>query len=248
MTKFKYAPLTILLLLALVGSLGCSVGTLLVRAPTPTMQPTKTPRPTFTFTPDWTPTLMPTFTATFTPIAPTDTPTPVEPTVTNTPEGPTETPVPPTNTPGPPPPPADTPTPEPPTATATPPYTPFQITPYIYDTGSPIQTRITAAVIDVQNAAIGDFDGMLGYQLKVIDPLGGEHLTDPIEVTTVVGSTGPGLGDNHLMNIEMKITPYMAGHYKAWLEKNGQQESAPVEFDMGSSPPQYVHIDFFLYH
>ena len=234
MTNRKYLPAAALLIAALLTGLGCSVGTLLVRAPTPTIQPTKTPRPTFTFTPDWTPTLMPTLTATATPEAPTETPTPL----------PTDTPMPPTNTPGPPPPPADTPTPEPPTDTPTPEYiVAFNITKYIHDTGSPIQTRITAAIVKEYAPSRGHALGWLGAQLMVVDPQSAEHLSDPIPVTQIIPSTAG--GDAHHMNVEMKISPYIPGHYKAWVVINGKQESPVVEFDMAASPNQYVHIDFF---
>lgn len=103
----KSVPLALLILLAV---LGCSFGSLVGQAPTPTVTPTRTLRPTFTATPTDTPTPVATNTPT-----PTETPTntPI-PTPTNTP-----TPLPPTPTPTPRPPTA-TPTPLPPTATPTP--------------------------------------------------------------------------------------------------------------------------------
>ena len=68
---------TAIIILSIIVSLGCSAGSLIVRAPQPTPTPTKTPRQTFT------PTLIPTDTpsATSTPTwtpAPTNPPTPTE--------------------------------------------------------------------------------------------------------------------------------------------------------------------------
>jgi len=97
----RSVPLALLILLVV---LGCSFGSLVARAPTPTVTPTRALMPTFTATPTDTPT----------PVA-TDTPTPTNtPTPTDTP---TNTPIP---TPTPTSPPAATPTPKPPTATPTP--------------------------------------------------------------------------------------------------------------------------------
>ena len=77
----------------------------------------------------------------------------------------------------------------------------------------------------------------------VVDPQGTEHLSDPIPVKQVIPSTAG--GDAHLYNVEMKIQPYIPGHYKAWVVIDGKQESPVEEFDMASSPNQYVHLDFF---
>jgi hypothetical protein len=247
LTKRKALP-GLVLVIMLVGSLGCSVGRLLVQAPTPTLAPTKTPRPTFTFTPNWTPTLFPTPTITSTPLPPAATPTPE---ATATPEAvavaPTDTPLPapppPTNTPVPQPP-TDTPTLAPPTATPAPEY-PFTITPYVYNTGSPLETRITGYVITIKNASIGDFDLMQNYQIMLIDPQGGEHLSSPSGGRN--HSTGEGLGDDHWFNTEVKISPYMAGQYRIWLVKDGVQESPELELNLTATPYQYVHLDFFAY-
>jgi len=95
--------LTLLLLIGLLAaSLGCSIGELLVRSPTPVPTATKTPRPTFTPTPQGLVLEQPA------PEAEVAAATPTEPPPTPTPEPPTDTPVPPTPTPVPP-----TPTPEP---------------------------------------------------------------------------------------------------------------------------------------
>lgn len=246
--KHKSLP-GLLLVLALAGSLGCSVGTLLVQLPTPTPEPTKTPRPTFTFTPNWTPTLLPTPTATFTAVPPTATstpeapPTPEEPTAEA--EPPTATPPPPTQTPVPQPP-TDTPTPEPPTATPTPEY-PFVVKNVsIHDTGSAVESRVTALVIEIFDESVGQFSDLYDYQVVLVDPFGAEHLSNLSGGKN--HSTGPGLGDDHWFNTEVKISPYTPGTYRAWLVRGGVQLSPEVEFTMAASPLQYVHLDFWMYH
>jgi hypothetical protein len=115
----KSIRLLILPFAAMAMTLGCSVSSLIARAPEPT--PTRTLRPTFTCTPEDTPTpgvITPTETWTPEPVAATATPVPTDtPLPTNT-SLPTPTPVP-TDTPPPPPPPTDTPVPAP-TDTPTP--------------------------------------------------------------------------------------------------------------------------------
>ncbi|MFQ5614183.1 MAG: hypothetical protein ACE5H9_18835, partial [Anaerolineae bacterium] len=229
--------------------LGCSVGTLLVRVPTPTATPTKTPRSTFTPTPNWSPTPpLPTDTPTFTPEPPTPTATPPPGTPTSEPTleaSPTGTPPPPTDTPVPAPVvPTDTPTPEPPTATPTPAY-PFTATPYTHDTGSPSFTRITAWAAEIINQSAGEFKSMAGYQLKVIGP-GGEHLSE-VSGPGFADSTTPGTGDNHRMNMKVELPPYTPGTYRAFLVLGDQQVSPEVEINFAAAPLQYVHIDFFQF-
>jgi hypothetical protein len=247
MKNRKSLPPWLLLVAVLMGSMSCSVGTLLVRAPTPTLQPTKTPRPTFTFTPDWTPTLLPTFTPTLSPVPPADTPTPEAP-PTNTPEAAaTDTPSPPTDTPVPaaPPPPTDIPTPAEPTATPPPEYA-FAVTSYSFNTGSALETRITAYVIEVFDASVGHFQDLHEYQVKLIDPMGGEHLSNMSGGRN--HTTGEGLGDDRWFNAEVKISSYTPGRYRAWLVKDGVQMSPEIEFELATQPAQYVHLDFFLEH
>lgn len=238
----------LLLVVALAGSLGCSVGKLLVQAPTPTPKPTKTPRPTFTFTPSWTSTPSSTPTTTFTPNPPTDTPTPEATQATEEPtveaETPTHTPPPPpTNTPIPQPP-TDTPTPEPPTATPTPEF-PFTVTPYIHDTGSGLETRVTAHVVKEIDFSVGSYDTMVGYQVILVDPLGVQHQSNMSGGRN--HSTGEGLGDDHWFNTEVKVSPYTPGTYRAWLVKDGLQQSSEFEFTLAASPFQYIHLDIFWY-
>lgn len=118
----KSLRLLILSFAAMAITLGCSVSSLIARAPEPT--PTKTLRPTFTSTPEETPTpeVTPTETWTLVPPTPvpTDTPLPTDTPAASPTPAPTDTPppAPPTDTPVPPP--ADTPTPSPPTDTPTP--------------------------------------------------------------------------------------------------------------------------------
>ena len=231
-----------LLLFALLGSLGCSVGTLLVRAPTPTRVPTKTPRATYTYTPNWTPTRMPTMTLTPT-VPPTKTPLP-----TNTPELPTTAPeptVPEPIAPAEPPPPADTATPEAPTATPTPQFV-FTVTPFTFDTQGAVETRVTAFIVEVFDASVGSFQDLYDYQVKMIDPSGGEH--DSNMSGGKNHTIGEGLGNDRWFNAEVKFSPYTPGHYKAWLLKDGVQQSPAIEFDMSPSPTQYVHLDIFKNH
>lgn len=234
----KQKSLRGLLLLVLAGSLGCSVGTLLVRVPTPTPEPTKTPRPTFTFTPNWTPTPLPTPTATFTPIPPTDTPIPEASEATAEAAAPTDTPGPPTNTPVPAPP-TNTPTPAPPTATPTPAYA-YICELFTHPTGGPQYTYITASAykwIDKANSAA---EAQAGYVLVTIGP-GGEHKS------TVSGpganhSRGAGLGDNHMMNMKVEFQPYTPGDYRAYLSRDGTQVSNEVQFNMSGGPLTYAHL------
>jgi hypothetical protein len=244
--KRKSLP-PLLLGLILAGSLGCSVGSLLVQVPTPTPQPTKTPRPTFTFTPNWTPTPLPTPTITPTPIPPTVTPTPEAtqtPTAEAEPPTATSTPAPPTNTPAPQLP-TDTPTPAPPTATPAPEY-PFVVkNTWTHDTGSAVEARITAHVIEVFDESTGRYNDLFDYQILLIDPLGAEHLSNLSGGKN--HSTGPGLGDDHWFNTEVKVSPYLPGVYRAKLVKGGIQQSPEVEFTLASSPFQYVHLDFWMY-
>ena len=238
---------SLLLVIILAVSLGCSVGRLLVRVPTPTPQPTMTPRPTFTFTPYLTPTPLPTPTFTVTSIPPTDTPTVVP---TATPEeataeaaSPTPAPQPPTNTPAPQPP-TDTPTPEQPTATPTPQY-PFTITPYIHDTGSAVETRVTAHVVKEIDFSTGSYETLNGYQVVLVDPQGGQHQSNLSGGRN--HSTGEGLGDDHWFNTEVKVAPYTPGTYRVWLTKDGTQQSPESEFTLAATPFQYVHLDIFWY-
>jgi hypothetical protein len=242
LTRRKALPSLVLAVL-LVSSLGCSVGRLLVQAPTPTLAPTKTPRPTFTFTPNWTPTLLPTSTITPTPLPPADTPTP-EPTAT--PEAvaavPTDTPVPPppppTNTQVPQPP-ADTPTPEPPTATPAPAY-PFVCQLITHPTGNPQYTYITGSVHKWVDQSQGNAAAQVGYVLVIIGPAG--EYTSTVSGPGTTDSRGPGLGDNHAMNMKVEFSPYTPGEYRGYLARDGQQVSEEIQFTMQSEPQTYAHF------
>jgi hypothetical protein len=238
------------LVLMLAASLACSVGRLLVEVPTPTAQPTKTPRPTFTFTPDWTPTPLPTPTVTLTPIQPSDTPT-LE--ASATPEAVAVEAEPPTNTPPPappteappPPPPADTPTPEPPTATPAPAY-PFVCQLITHPTGNPQFTYITGSVHKWVDQSQGNAAAQTGYVLVIVSPAG--EYTSTVSGPGTTDSRGPGLGDNHAMNMKVEFAPYTPGEYRGYLALDGQPASNEIQFTMLSDPQTYAHflcIDHF---
>jgi hypothetical protein len=234
----------LLLVVSLAGSLSCSVGKLLVQVPTPTIEPTKTPRPTFTFTPYWTPTPLPTPTATFTPLPPTDTPTAEatqaseEATVET--EPPTDTPPPPpTNTPAPQPP-TDTPTPEPPTATPAPAYA-FSCVLFTHPTGTPQFTYITGSAYKWIDKSMGNAKPQAGYVLVVISP-SGEYKSE-VSGPGAADSKGPGLGDNHLMNMKVEFQPYVPGDYRVYLSQDGEQVSNEVQLTMTSDPLTYAHVE-----
>ena len=246
LTRRKSLP-ALLLGIVVVTSLSCSVGRLLVKAPTPTMVPTKTPRPTFTFTPYYTPTPLPTPTMTDTPLPPTVTPTP-EPTAT-----PEAVAVQPTNTPPPPPPvdtlppppPADTPTPEPPTATPAPAY-PFVCQLITHPTGNPQFTYITGSVHKWVDQSQGNAAAQTGYVLVIVSPAG--EYTSTVSGPGTTDSRGPGLGDNHAMNMKVEFAPYTPGDYRGYLALDGQQASNEIQFTMPTDPMTYAHflcIDHF---
>lgn len=230
---------TIILLLGLVLSLGCSAGKLLVHLPTPTPTRFKTPRPTYTFTPPWTATFTPTPTPT-----PTDTPTPTEtatPTPTETLEE-TTTPVPAVEA-APPVPaePTATPTPEEPTATPTPAF-PFQFVYFVHDTGSPGETRMTAWIR--LDSGPGLFKTLSGFQMKAVAPDGNTYLSE-VSGSGPGDSTVKGTGDNHNMNTKLEFRPYTSGSYTIYLVEGGVQVSPEIELTISADPRQYVHFDFF---
>lgn len=227
---------------ALMVSLGCSAGKLLVQNPTPTPTRFKTPQPTYTFTPDWTATFTPspTFTTTPTP-TPTGTPTPT-PTATPEPKKAQPQPAAPA-APAPPPQPAgptDTPTPSTPTATATPTF-PFQVVYFVHDTGSPGETRITAWIR--QDEGPGYFKTLSGFQVKVVAPDGKTYLSES-SGTGTADSTQAGTGDNHRMNTKLEVRPYTSGEYTLSLVEGGVQVSPEIKVTLSATPMQYLHLDF----
>jgi hypothetical protein len=228
----------IFLLTGIFLSMSCSVGALIVQAPTPTVSPRKTTQPTFTVTPPATATYTPTPTPTNTPTPlPTDTPPPT----------PTETPAekqPQQKAPPPPPPPAEptaTPTPEEPTATPTPAF-PFKVVYFQHDTGSPGETRITGWIR--ADYGPGKFKSLSNFQIKVNAPNGQEYLSE-MSGDGAADSTVQGTGDNHLMNTKLEISPYTPGPYKVYLVEGGAQVSPEIEITLSANPLQYVHFDFF---
>jgi hypothetical protein len=233
------------LALLLLAGPGCSLGRLVVQVPTPTLAPTKTPRPTFTFTPDWTPTLLPTLTATHTPVPAADTPTPEAAQMA---EAPATEEAPPIDTPPPPPPsntpvpqaPADTPTPEPPTATPEPQFA-FACILFTHPTGNSQYTYITGSVHKWVDKSMGNAAAQEGYVLVINSPAGEYKSTVSGPGTT--DSRGPGLGDNHVMNMKVEWSPYTPGDFRAYLSRDGQQVSNEVPFNMSADPMIYAHIE-----
>jgi hypothetical protein len=226
------------IIVSLIFSLGCSIGSLVVQVPTPTPTRYKTPRPTYTFTPEWTATFTPSPTATdtATPVpTPTETATPTE-----TPEGEAAEPV----AQQPPPAPVEptaTPTPEEPTATPTPEY-PFQVVYYIHDTGSPGETRMTAWIR--RDSGPGLFKTLSGFQVKALAPDGNTYLSE-MSGTGPGDSTVKGTGDNHNMNTKLEFRPYTPGDYVISLVEGGVQVSPEIKLSLSAEPRQYVHFDFF---
>ena len=239
--NLKPYPLLYLMALGLLLSLGCSIGSLVVRSGTPTPTPNKTPRPTYTYTPDWTATFTPS--PTFTPsVTPTETPIP-----TTVPETAGEAAEPPAEEPAveeAPPVPAEpppTPTPAEPTATPTPSF-PFKVVFYKHDTGSPGETRMTAWVrVDYEP---GIYKTLAGFQMKAIAPDGNTYSSE-ISGSGAGDSTVMGTGDNHPMNTKLEFQPYTPGVYKVYLEEAGMQVSPEVEFELSVDPRQYIHFEFF---
>lgn len=236
-----------LLIISLMASLACSVGTLVVELPTPTPTVYKTRRATYTATPfripTFTPSATPTPTLTFTPTpTPSETPMPTEtPTPTETSEevaaAAPQAQSPPTE----PPPPTATPTPAEPTATPTPEF-PFNFVYTIHDTGSPGETRMTGWIrVDYEP---GRFRSLEGFQIKAIAPDGSPHYSEMSGPGTA-DSTVAGTGDNHPMNTKLEIRPYTPGTYKIMLVQNEVQVSPEIEINLSANPMQYVHFDFF---
>lgn len=195
-------------------------------------RPTFTPRPTWTATATPTPTATATYTPTptRTPV-PTDTPSPT-PTFTDTPR-PTATATRP---------PLPTPTLEPPTATPTPSY-PFLANPVSFNTGTAQFTRLTGMAWKVIDINTNQFVGDPGYQMRVLDPAGQEHLSD-ISGPGYADSTCPSCGDNRAMNMKVEFAPYVPGVYRIKLMRDGNQVSNEIEVTLADSPQQYVHVDF----
>jgi hypothetical protein len=238
--KWSYFGLIFVGLMLFIG-IGCSIGSLVVQAPTPTLTPNKTPKATYTITPIPTHTFTPTPTPspTFTPTSsstPTASPTPT-PAETISPPPPVEAAPPPAAPIEPP----VTPTPAEPTATPTPAF-PFNVVYYQHDTGSPGETRITAWIrLDL---GPGQFKTLSNFQVKALAPDGNSYLSD-MSGTGTSDSTVPGTGDNHRMNTKLEIRPYTPGPYKISLVEGGVQVSPEVEINFNTEPRQYLHLDFF---
>jgi hypothetical protein len=198
-----------------------------VYPPTLTSTPTRLPTATNTRVPTWTPS--PTYTPTATRI-PTDTPVPT----------PTDTPtsVPPSQSP------ASQSESQPPAPTATPtPEFPYEATTEVFDTGTPQMTRVTGMVWRVTSVSLALYDGEPGYQMRLVDPNGGVHLSD-VSGLGGTDSTCRDCGDNQRMNMKVEIRPYVPGTYRVALVQGDEQKSGEVEFTLAPSPQQYVHVNF----
>jgi len=227
----------------MVLSLGCSIGALIVQAPTPTPEPRKTVQPTFTPTPVKPPTYTPTSTPTETPVptaTPTATATPTEAlaepeqAAASAPEPVAEIPAEPVE-------PAATPTLSEPTATAAPEY-PFNVVYYPHDTGSPGETRLTGWIR--ADFGPGKFKTLSNFQMNVLAPDGQTYLSE-LSGEGTADSTVKGTGDNHPMNTKLEIRPYTPGAYRVYLVEGGVQVSKEVEVTLSADPRQYVHFEFF---
>lgn len=227
----KSVPLALLILLAV---LGCSFGTLVGQAPTPTVAPTRTLKPTFTATP----TASPTPTATHTP-TPTDTPPPTStPTDTPTPLPPTPTPTrrPPTATPTPRAPTA-TPTPRAPTATPTPSFKYQGLAP-IYQPNCR-QTFLEGTVYKTDNTPV-----VKGVRVRM--------WTTGYEHTTVTGEDPDKASGYYFQNISVS-GPREGDWFVAVVDEAGNPISDTVSFHTdgsyencqpGGTGRQLVIVDF----
>lgn len=196
-----------------------------VYPPTLTSTPTRPPTPTNTRVPTWTPS--PTYTPTATRV-PTDTPVPT-PTDTPTPVPPSEAPASPSES-------------KPPTSTPTPEF-PYDAVAEVFDTGTPQMTRVTGMVWRIISVNMALYDGEPGYQMRLVDPNGGMHLSD-VSGLGGTDSTCRDCGDNQKMNMKVEIRPYVPGTYRVTLMQGDEQMSREVEFTLAPSPQQYVHVNF----
>ncbi len=104
-------------------------------------------------------------------------------------------------------------------------------------------TRITGMVWRIVNLNLAEYEGEPGYQMRLVDPNGGQHLSS---VSGIGGtdSTCLGCGDNQRMNMKLEIPPYVPGTYRMMLVREEEQMSPELEFTLGANPQQYVHVDF----
>lgn len=225
--------------ISLALNLGCSLGALIVQAPTPTPTRNRIPQATYTFTPDWTVTFTPSATPTATP-TPTETPTPTS-TPTEIPEEEVAAAPPPPAAQPPPPPPEEVPPTEEPIVTPEPAF-PFQVNYFIHDTGSPGETRMTAWVR--RDFRPGIFKTLDGFQMQALAPDGNIYMSE-ISGAGAGDSTVKGTGDNHNMNTKLEFRPYTPGVYIITLVNGGVQVSPELEITLSADPMQYAHFDFF---
>jgi hypothetical protein len=216
-----HRPIVIFLLATLLlgGGLGCSVGRLIVRAPTETPTPVRTPRPTFTPTPDWTatPTSTPTPTNT---LIPTATPTPVD---TPTP-APSDTPLP-TET-RPPPPPTDTPAPTEILPTPTPAY---EFTLAHSETmpgiGGPCAGN-NFVTLEIRLSSAEDDVAMVGYVVQATNKTTGQVVDS--EPSGEMNFSAPGQGWNHRLNLKIDLPGgYDGSTWEFHVISSGGQQISP---------------------
>jgi hypothetical protein len=104
-------------------------------------------------------------------------------------------------------------------------------------------TRVTGMVWKIINVNLALYDGEPGYQMRLVDPNGGVHLSD---VSGIGGtdSTCRDCGDNRRMNMKIEIRPYVPGTYRVALLYGEEQVSREVELSLVTNPQQYVHVNF----
>jgi hypothetical protein len=113
----------------------------------------------------------------------------------------------------------------------------------VFDTGTPQMTRITGMVWRVTSVTLALYDGEPGYQMRLVDPNGNEHLSD-VSGLGGTDSTCRDCGDNQRMNMKVEIRPYVPGTYRVALMQGDERKSREVEFTLAPSPQQYVHVNF----
>jgi len=113
----------------------------------------------------------------------------------------------------------------------------------VFDTGTPQMTRVTGMAWRVTSVTLALYDGEPGYQMRLVDPNGNEHLSD-VSGLGGTDSTCRDCGDNQRMNMKVEIRPYVPGTYRVALMQGDEQKSREVEFMLAPSPQQYIHVNF----
>jgi hypothetical protein len=113
----------------------------------------------------------------------------------------------------------------------------------VFDTGAPQLTRITGMVWKILDVNLAMYEGEPGYQMRLVDPNGGVHLSD-VSGLGGTDSTCRDCGDNQRMNMKVEFPPYLPGTYHVKLVQEEKQMSKEVEFTLAANPSQYVHVNF----